>query len=73
MWKPAMTKVKAHLVDVDFGNPVVNPCSEINLPVLMEPKQITLLRLKGIRVYDYTESLDLESAFVEQDSCTVYR
>lgn len=72
MWKPAMTKVKAHLVDIDW--PVIrNPCSEINLPVLMEPKQITLLRLKGIRVYDYTESLDLESESVEQDSCTVYR
>jgi hypothetical protein len=68
-----MTKVKAHLVDVDWPVKLGNPCGEINLPVLMEPKQITLLRLKGLRIYDYTESLGMESESVDQDSCTVYR
>jgi hypothetical protein len=65
--------VAAHLVDVTFNKPVKNPCGEISLPVLMEPKEITLLRLRGVEVYDYTESLGMESESVDQDSCTVYR
>lgn len=62
-------KVLAHLVDVDMKKPVVNPCNEISLPVLVEPKTITLLRLKGYEVFDYTESLDMAPELVEKDSC----
>lgn len=62
-------KVLAHLVDVDMKKPVVNPCNEISLPVLVEPKTITLLRLKGYEVFDYTESLDMGPELVEKDSC----
>ena len=65
--------VIAHLVDVDWPVSVKNPCSEISLPVLMEPKEITLLRLRGLSVYDYTESLDMDDEYVKKDSCTVYR
>jgi hypothetical protein len=65
--------VAAHLVDVTFNKPVKNPCGEISLPVLMEPKEITLLRLRGVEVYDYTESLGMESELVDRDSCTFYR
>ncbi len=66
-------KVIAHLVDVDFKKPIKNPCSEISLPVLMEPKEITLMRLTGYDVYDYTESLNMDPALVDKDSCRVYR
>lgn len=68
-----MTKVKAHLVDVDWPVKLGNLCNEITLPVLMEPSQITILRLKGISVYDYTESLDMDPEMVDKDSCTVYK
>jgi hypothetical protein len=34
-----MTKVPAHLVDIKDPN-VKNPCNEIALPVLVEPKEI---------------------------------
>lgn len=68
-----MTKVKAHLVDVDWPVKLGNLCNEINLPVLMEPSQITILRLKGLRVYDYTESLNMDPEIVDKDSCTVYK
>lgn len=71
-----MTKVKAHLVDIDWPvkATVENPCSEILLksaPVLMEPYQITLLRLRGISVYDYTESLEMPDEWVDKESCYV--
>lgn len=71
-----MTKVKAHLVDIDWPVKleVQNPCGEILLketPVLMEPYQITLLRLKGISVYDYTESLGMDDEWVNKESCFV--
>jgi hypothetical protein len=65
--------VLAHLVDVDFKNPVINPCGEIHLPVLMELKEITLLRLRGVEVYDYSESLDMGDELVEKDACWSYR
>lgn len=65
--------VVAHLVDVNFNTPVKNPCSEISLPVLMEPKEITLLRLRGVEVYDYTESLDMADELVDKDACCIYR
>ena len=67
------TLVAAHLVDVFFNIPVKNPCNEINLPVLMEPKEIMLLRLRGAEVYDYTESLGMNDEMVEKDECRVYR
>lgn len=68
-----MKKVKAHLVDVKWNKPTKNPCCEISLPVLMEPKEITLLRLRGFHVYDYTESLNMEDEIVDQDQCTTLR
>jgi len=61
-------KVLAHLVEVTHKQ-VKNPCGEISLPVLMEPKDITFLRLKGYDIYDYTESLDMNSELVDRDSC----
>lgn len=64
-------KVFAHLVDVKLKT-VVNPCNEINLPVLMEPKVITILRLRGEDVYDYTESLGMEAELVDKDVCRGY-
>jgi hypothetical protein len=67
--KMTKTKVKAHLVDVDWPVKLGNPCNEINLPVLMRPIDITYLRLKGIDVYDYTESLKMEDEFVDPESC----
>jgi hypothetical protein len=65
-------KVLAHLVDVTAKH-IVNPCNEINLPVLMEPKEITLLRLRGMDVFDYSESLGMSAELVDKDSCKVYR
>jgi hypothetical protein len=65
--------VAAHLVDVTFDKSVKNPCGEISLPVLMEPREITLLRLRGVDVYDYTESLDMDDELVDKDECRVYR
>ena len=65
--------VAAHLVDITINTTIKNPCSEIALPVLMEPREITLLRLRGVEVYDYTESLGMESELVDRDSCTFYR
>jgi hypothetical protein len=65
-------KVVAHLVDVTLKT-TVNPCGEISLPVLMEPREITLLRLRGVDVYDYSESLNMEPELVDRDSCRVYR
>lgn len=65
-------KVLAHLVDVNHKH-IVNPCSEINLPVLMEPKMITMLRLRGVDVYDYSESLGMEPELVDKDSCRVFK
>lgn len=67
-------KVKAHLVDINWPVKVQpNPCNEIALPVLMKPIDITYLRLKGIRVFDYTESLGLQDELVDEDSCVKYR
>jgi hypothetical protein len=70
-----LKRVKAHLVDIDW--PVKaekNPCCEItlrnvNTAVLVEPKQITKLRLQGFSVYDYTEALDMDEEWVDQESC----
>ena len=67
--KMTKTKVKAHLVDVDWPIKLGNLCNEINLPVLMRPVDIMYLRLKGIGVYDYTESLEMEDEFVDPESC----
>lgn len=64
-----MTKVIAHLVDVEHKE-IKNPCNEISLPVLMEPKEITFLRLKGYTVFDYTESLGMTPECVEKSSVT---
>lgn len=65
--------VYAHLVDIDWPvKNVQNPCSEILLgkaPTLMEPYQITLLRLKGINVFDLTESLGMKPELVHKESC----
>lgn len=65
--------VHAHLVNIDWPvkQSITNPCSEIVLsaPVLMEPAQITLLRLKGITVFDLTESLGMDPELVHKDSC----
>jgi hypothetical protein len=65
--------VHAHLVSIEWPvkYDVTNPCSEIMLPeqVLMEPAQITLLRLKGICVFDITESLGMEPELVQKQSC----
>jgi hypothetical protein len=67
-------KVKAHLVDIDWPVKVqTNPCNEIALPVLMKPIDIMYLRLKGIRVFDYTESLNMEDELVNEDFCVKYR
>jgi hypothetical protein len=68
-----MTKVKAHLVDIDWPVKlaVENPCVEIELPKLMEPYQITLLQLKGIAVFDYTESLNMDEEWVDKERCYV--
>lgn len=60
-----MTKVIAHLVDVEHKE-IKNPCNEISLPVLMEPKEITFLRLQGYTVFDYTESLCMEPEIVDK-------
>lgn len=62
-------KVKAHLVDIDWPVKLGNPCSKIALPVLMRPIDITYLRLKGIGVYDYTESLGMDDEWVDPKSC----
>ncbi len=62
-------KVLAHLVDIDHKRPTKNPCGEINLPVLIEPKNITLLRLKGYEVFDYTESLGMKPELVDKVNC----
>jgi hypothetical protein len=65
-------KVLAHLVDVDW--PVkTNPCSEINLPILMQPHDVTVLRLRGVQVFDYTESLNMEPELVSRESCYRFR
>jgi hypothetical protein len=63
--------VLAHLVMINWPvkNNVVNPCNEISAPVLMEPSQITLLRLKGISVFDVTESLGMEPELVRKEIC----
>ena len=65
--------VHAHLVSIDWPvqTEITNPCSEIMLleQVLMEPAQITLLRLKGINVFDLTESLGMEPELVHKKSC----
>lgn len=66
-----MTKVLAHLVDVESPS-IKNPCGEIPLPVLMEPKEITWLRLRGYTVFDYTESLNMDPEFVNKDSVRKY-
>jgi hypothetical protein len=68
-----MNLVKAHLVTIDWPvkTSVTNPCSEIVLsePVLMEPVQITKLRLLGITVFDITESLGMDGELVHKESC----
>jgi hypothetical protein len=69
-----LKKVKAHLVDIDWPEkPIENPCCEIplkwNTAVLMEPKQITKLRLHGITVFDYSEELDMGEEWVDPASC----
>jgi hypothetical protein len=64
-----MTKVIAHLVDIESVT-VKNPCGEINLPVLVEPKEITWLLLNGYSVFDYTKSLGMEPEIVEKSSIT---
>ena len=65
--------VKAHLVTIDWPvqAEVTNPCCEIRLPeqVLMEPVQVLKLRLMGIRVFDYTESLNMDPELVSKESC----
>ena len=65
--------VLAHLVDIDWPvKSVSNPCCEILLEktfTLMEPRQVTKLRLLGISVYDVTESLDMEAVWVSKESC----
>lgn len=66
-----MTKVIAHLVDVESSS-IKNPCNEIPLPVLMEPKEITWLRLKGYTVFDYTESLRMEPELVDKQAVRRY-
>jgi hypothetical protein len=65
-------KVPAHLVSIT-PRETVNPCNEIYLPVFMEPREITMLRLLGLDVYDYTESLGMDAEWVDKDSCRVYR
>lgn len=65
--------VAAHLVDIFVNDTIRNPCGEIYLPILMEPKEITLLRLRGVEVYDYTESLGMNDELVDKDECRVYR
>lgn len=65
--------VVAHLVDVERLDDEKNICRETDFPVLMEPNEITLLRLRGFSVYDYTESLGMSDEYVKKDSCTVYR
>jgi hypothetical protein len=63
-------KVAAHLVDI--ARPIQNnPCSEIGLPVLMRPHHVTLLRLRGVTVFDYTESLGMDDELVSPESCYV--
>lgn len=67
-------KVKAHLVDIHWPVKAVrNPCGEIplkwNTAVLMEPKQITALRLYGIQFYDHTEERQLAVSLVEKSKC----
>lgn len=66
-----MTKVIAHLVDVEQPK-TKNLCSEIALPVLMEPKKITWLRLQGYDVYDYTVSLNMDPELVDKESLGNY-
>ena len=66
--KATRNKVIAHLVDVE-PRTKVNPCGEIPLPVLMEPKTITKYRLQGFTVFDYTESLNMEPELVDKDQC----
>ena len=65
--------VLAHLVDIDWpAKPMSNPCCEISLDksmTLMEPRQITKLRLLGIGVYDVTESLGMAADLVSKSSC----
>lgn len=65
--------VLAHLVDIDWPmKQVSNPCYEIPLDksmTLMEPRQITKLRLLGIEVYDVTESLGMDAELVSKSSC----
>ena len=65
--------VLAHLVDIDWPmKQVSNPCCEIPLDksmTLMEPRQITKLRLLGIGVYDLTESLGMDVERVSKSSC----
>ncbi len=65
--------VRAHLVSIDWPvkQSVTNPCSEIALsePVLMEPVQITKLRLMGVSVFDLTESLGMDDELVTKTSC----
>ena len=65
--------VVAHLVDVERLDDKKNLYRGTDFPVLMEPKEITLLRLRGFSVYDYTESLGMGGEYVKKDSCTVYR
>ena len=63
-------KVPAHLVDIEWPDrPVKNPCNEISLPVLMQPHHITLLRIKGAVIFDYTESLLMDPELVSPQSC----
>lgn len=66
-----MTKVAAHLVDIEYPN-VKNPCNEISLPVLVEPKEITWLRLQGYNVFDYTVSLNMEPELIDKENLRRY-
>jgi hypothetical protein len=63
--------VLAHLVMIEWpaNRSTVNPCNEISAPVFMEPAQITLIRLKGISVFDITESLNMEPELVGKEIC----
>lgn len=64
-------KVTAHLVSFQRST-VVNPCGEIDLPILMKPKDITMYRLMGHEIFDYTESLGMSPELVYQDQCWAY-
>lgn len=59
-----MNMVEVHFVDVLLPDGTERMC-------FMEPKAIAFYRLKGMKIFDYTISLDMEPELIDKGSCYV--